>query len=263
MTTLAFHRWGEGSDAVLVHGSLVGGPEHWAAQRPLGEAGYGVLVVDRRGYGQSPAADGEDYLRDADDIVELLAEQAPGGAHLVGDSYGAIAALYVAARVPELVRSVTVMEPPAFGIVDDPACRSMIDRIRQVWEQQHPDDRAFLHALMRAIGDEPSQVPEPILEMLEGNVPLVRGHRPIWEADPPLEDLASHGLPVLVVSGGHHAAFEAVCDAITRELSARREVIPGAGHQIAVLGDRLNEVLLGFWQHVEELSADQDPSALA
>ena len=54
---------------VLVHGSLATGSDEWQAQRPLADQGYRLLVIDRRGYGRSPAAEGEDYLRDADDIA--------------------------------------------------------------------------------------------------------------------------------------------------------------------------------------------------
>ena len=55
--------WGAGTPVVLVHGSLATGVEEWEAQRPLADEGFRLLVLDRRGYGQSPVADGEDFLR--------------------------------------------------------------------------------------------------------------------------------------------------------------------------------------------------------
>jgi len=237
--------------AVLVHGSLVSGRQHWSSQQPLGKEGYELIVVDRRGYGDSPAVEGEDFLGDADDIAQLLAEHTPRGAHLVGDSYGAIAALYAANQRPELVRSLTVLEPPAFGIIQHPACRSMVTRMRRVWEQRRLDDRTFLEEFMKVLGEDPSQVPEQVMTVLVRNVGLLRGQRPVWEADPPMRDLATHGLPGLVVSGGHHDAFEAVCDRIAHQLGAQRQLLQGAGHEIATLGDRLNAVLLQFWNQVE------------
>ena len=78
--------WGAGTPVVLVHGSLATGSEEWEAQCPLADEGFRLLVPDRRGYGASPAATGEDFLRDADDIVELMGD----GAHLVGHSYGGL-----------------------------------------------------------------------------------------------------------------------------------------------------------------------------
>lgn len=72
MTKLHLETWGAGTRAVLVHGSLATGAEEWQEQRPLADHGFSLLVPDRRGYGRSPAADGEDFLADAEDIAELM-----------------------------------------------------------------------------------------------------------------------------------------------------------------------------------------------
>ena len=66
--------WGRGEPVVLVHGSLATGAEEWEAQRPLADDGFRLLVPDRRGYGRSPEADGEDFLRDAEDIADLMGD---------------------------------------------------------------------------------------------------------------------------------------------------------------------------------------------
>lgn len=88
-TGLHVETWGEGVPVVLVHGSLAAGAEEWECQRPLAEEGFRLLAPDRRGYGSSPAAPGEDYQVDADNIAELLGD----GAHLVGHSYGGLGAI--------------------------------------------------------------------------------------------------------------------------------------------------------------------------
>lgn len=54
MTDLFIDTSGTGTPVVLVHGSLATGGDEWQAQRPLADAGFRLLVVDRRGYGQSP-----------------------------------------------------------------------------------------------------------------------------------------------------------------------------------------------------------------
>ena len=99
--------WGDATPVVLVHGSLATGAEEWEAQRPLADEGFRLLVLDRRSYGRSPSADGEDFLLDAEDIAELMSE----GAHLVGHSYGGLGALFAAARRPQATRSLTLLEP--------------------------------------------------------------------------------------------------------------------------------------------------------
>lgn len=63
MSDLFVESWGLGTRAVLVHGSLATGADEWQAQRPLADEGFQLLVLDRRGYGKSPALDGEDFVR--------------------------------------------------------------------------------------------------------------------------------------------------------------------------------------------------------
>ena len=102
--------WGSGDRVVCVHGSLSWGTFAFRAQRPLAET-RSLVLPDRRGYGASAAAGAADFEVDAQDVAELLGE----GAHLVGHSYGAVVALLVAAGQPEAVRTLTVVEPAAFG----------------------------------------------------------------------------------------------------------------------------------------------------
>ena len=51
-----------------------------------------------------------------------------------------------------------------------------------------------------------------------------------WEAEIPLDVLAAEPFPKLVVSGAHHAGFDAVCDVLEARLRAERLVLPGYGH---------------------------------
>ena len=96
--------WGEGEPAVLVHGSFGWGEETWREQRPLADH-YRLLLIDRRGFGASPANERVDFERDAEDVADLLED----GAHLVGHSYGGVASLVAAVRRPEAIRSLTVI----------------------------------------------------------------------------------------------------------------------------------------------------------
>lgn len=128
--------WGTGTNVVLVHGSLATGAEEWQEQRPLANQGFRLRVLDRRGYGRSPAADGEDFLRDAADVVELMDE----AAHLIGHSYGGLGALYAAARRPEATLSLTLLEPGAFALGQgNPSARALVQEVRSLWDEQLPD----------------------------------------------------------------------------------------------------------------------------
>jgi pimeloyl-ACP methyl ester carboxylesterase len=66
-----------------------------------------------------------------------------------------------------------------------------------------------------------------------------------WEAEIPLGALRALPFPKLVVSGAHHAAFDAICDVLERELRAERAVVPGAGHAVQ-RAPGFNDVLADF-----------------
>jgi pimeloyl-ACP methyl ester carboxylesterase len=244
-TELYVESWGTGTPVVLVHGSLATGAEEWDVQRPLADHGFRLVVPDRRGYGKSPAADGEDFLRDADDIVELMGE----GAHLVGHSYGGLGAMFAAARRPEATRSLTVLEPAAVSLGQDhPEGRSFNEEMRRIWELDLPDEEWVVRFLVAA-GSNPDDFPPEFLASAKPLVPLLRHSRPIWTSELPLAELAAAPFPKLVVSGGHSAGFEAICDDLADRIGASRAVSAGAGHEVQFSGS-INEALLSLWRSV-------------
>lgn len=245
MSDLNVQVWGEGVPVVLVHGSLTTGEEEWEAQRPLAEEGFRLVVPDRRGYADGSEEGGEDFLRDAEDVAELLDE----GAHLVGHSYGGIGALLAAARRPDAVLSLAVAEPPAFGLRrDDPAVADLLAELERLWSREGLDNRGFLEEFLRTVGSPPDEMPEEVLEVLADRVPLLREGRQPAEAEIPLDRLTPTPFPKLVMSGGHHPAFDAVCDELTSALGAEHAVITGAGHEIQMVAELFNEALLGMWR---------------
>jgi pimeloyl-ACP methyl ester carboxylesterase len=95
---------GEGRPVVLLHGAFAGASS-WSAQAPaLARAGYRVHVPERRGHAHTPDLEGPlTYDVMADDTVAYLDGVVGGRAHLVGWSDGAVVALLVARRRPDLV----------------------------------------------------------------------------------------------------------------------------------------------------------------
>ena len=242
--SLHVETWGDGTPVVLVHGSLATGEEEWDAQRPLAEEGFRLLVLDRRGYGRSPAATGEDFLVDADDIVELMGD----GAHLVGHSYGGLGVMLAAARRPGATRSLTLLEPPAPRLArDDPAWQGLVGTVRSLWDQDLPDDE-WVVRFLTAVGSDPDQFPPELLAAAVPLVPVFRRGRPFYDVELPLEELAEGRFPKLVVSGGHHAGFEAMCDELARHIGASHAVVEGAGHEIQFTGAPINEAMLALWR---------------
>ena len=235
---------GDGAPVVLVHGSLALGAEEWEAQQILADEGFRLLVPDRRGYGRSPAAEGEDFLRDAEDIAELMGD----GAHLVGHSYGGLGVLLAAARRPEATRSLALLEPAAFALGQhDAAGRALVDAIRNMWDLEVPD-REWVVGFLKAVGSDPAGFPPEFLAAALPLVPVFRRGRPGWYPELPLGELAEASFPKLVVSGGHSAGFEAICDEMADRIGAARAVVEGAGHEIQFTGTPINEALLALWR---------------
>jgi pimeloyl-ACP methyl ester carboxylesterase len=237
--------WGSGVPVVLVHGSLATGADEWQAQRPLADGGFRLLVPDRRGYGRSPAAEGEDFLRDADDIAGLMGD----GAHLVGHSYGGLGVLFAAARRPDVTLSMTVLEPAAFTLGQQhQAARTLVADVRRLWDDRDLVDEDWAVRFLKAVGSDPDALSPELIAAAAPLVPVFRRGRPIWEAELPLAELASAAFPKLVVSGGHSAGFEAICDDLAEKIGASRVVVAGAGHEIQFTGRPLNDKLLALWR---------------
>lgn len=242
-TDLHVEIWGDGTPVVLVHGSLATGAEEWSEQRPLADEGYQLIVPDRRGYGSSPAASGEDFLVDADDIVELLGQ----GAHLVGHSYGGLGALVAAARCPEAVRSLTLLEPPvAASAPCDPSWQGLVADVRAMWRSDLAD-RDWVASFLEAVGSDPDELPSELLDAALATVPVVRYGRVFADADIDFAALRHGRYPRLVVSGGHHAGFEAMATDLADRIDAQHLVIEGAGHEIQLVGEPLNAALRECW----------------
>ncbi len=242
--------WGEGEPAVFVHGSFGWGEETWLEQRPLADH-YRLLLIDRRGFGASPANGRVDFERDAEDVAELLDD----GAHLVGHSYGGVVSLLAAARRPDAVRSLTLIEPPAFGVArGEDAVEELIRNIGSARSTEDPVD--YRDAFLGGFGfpARATTLEGPELEAARASMT----ERQPWEAEIPLDELERAGLRVLLVQGDWcpapdtaralaGAAFRAVCDVLDERLDAQRAVFPAA-HNPQRLGPLFNQRVRAFWE---------------
>ena len=234
---------------VLVHGSVVNGDVTWAAQRPLAEL-FELAIPNRRGFPPGGEVDHVDFEDEAvwlDPLIE-------SGTHLVGHSYGGVISLFAAVRYADRLRSLTVVEPPAFRVArGNAAADDFVAGGIELWEHGSRDAATFLRAFLTSVGSSipPGQFSEALLQ---GARTLMVERGP-WEADPPLDELAAAPWPKLVVSGAHSEAFDAVCDVLEERLGAERAILPGAGHSVPRLGKPFNALLESFVYRAEEISA--------
>jgi pimeloyl-ACP methyl ester carboxylesterase len=105
---------GSGDETVLFVPGLAWGARLFAAQIAALSARYRCVAFDPRGQGRSEVTRGGYELDNlAVDIAALIEHLGPVPCHLVGHSLGASAAVRVAIRRPELVRSLALLNATA------------------------------------------------------------------------------------------------------------------------------------------------------
>jgi pimeloyl-ACP methyl ester carboxylesterase len=168
------------------------------------------------------------------------------GAHLVGHSYGGLGVLLAAAKRPEATLSLTVLEPAvARAGASDPAWQAINAEVRALWDADIPD-RDWVVRFLSAVGSNPDEFPAELLDAAVELVPVFRGGRPYFECDVPFAELAAARFPKLVVTGGHHRGFDAMCQDLATRIGADMEVVAGAGHEVQ-FGAPLNDLLVDLW----------------
>lgn len=235
----AVEDWGRGEERIImIHGSLAVGAAAFLEQKILGDS-FAVSIMTRRGYGNTERIDAVDVGRDASDVVALLGS----GAHLVGTSMGGIVAMNAAGLRPDLVRSLTVIEPPAFALATDlPAVRRVSEALKAHWALGDPTElHAFVTGFVAALEMNmplPNPLPAPVAAAA---VNLVT-ERP-WRVDVPIGAVADGRYPKLVVTGGWSEAFDGICRRLANLLDVECHSLPGAGHAVQKLGAPFNALL--------------------
>lgn len=248
MTKLHVEQQGSGPRVVFVHGGEeAGGLTAFAGQTPLAKS-FTLIMPDLPGHGQTPAQGPVDADHDADLVAELLTEPT----HLVGHSYGGGVALRAAVKRPEMVRSLTLMEPSTIDIAaDDPEVLQMLMEMMQAIQIVDLRDRVIAFANVLGIH---KTWPNPLSEtyrLLAENLPTMGRPNPNSLTTQQLtEKIVAANIPSLVISGGHRVSWEHICDRMASALNAQRAVVTGFGHAPQKNGADFNACLEGFWAQV-------------
>ena len=248
-------RWGQsGPKVVLVHGSAqgskVGGAHHFTAQQRLSERGWQLLVPDRPGHGRSPdPGRPDDAQADGGLVADLLGK----GAHLVGHSFGACVALAAAAKRPEAVRSLTIIEPAmaAMAVNKPVVLRFVLKIVAIMLFSLSAESRLKRFVKLVNIppeirgGSDADELKRMGRAIKQLKLPTKPGLLHDWDI------VRRAGIPVLVVSGGWRPAFEAISDETARVGGGRRLVIRSAHHFPQQVSDEFNLELAKFMQESE------------
>ena len=257
-TSIHITRWGDsGPRVVLVHGgtqgTAVGGETNFSNQRVLAERGWQLIVPDRPGHGKSPdPGRPDDAEADGMWVADLLGD----GAHLLGHSFGGCVALSAAARRPEAVKSLTLIEPAMFQFASGhPAVRRQLFAI--IWARIFSfSDAGLARRMLKLLGIPPEvrgTGDKAQLAQLGRSLRRVRVPKKEVLARE-LEVIKKAGIPLLVITGSWNPAVEAGCDAVAAAAGGRRAVIRAGHHFPQIVSDEVNQVFAAFMQERKAVS---------
>jgi non-heme chloroperoxidase len=243
---------GKGTRVIFVHGSL-SDEGYWADQISRFGQHYRAIAYSRRyDYpNTNPARAGYSAVFDAEDLAALIRTLHLGKVVVVGHSYGALTALFLAAKHKELVRALVLAEPPAVSLLEhlpgDQAQtgevmfqdiqRSMVVPMQQAFRRGDQD--AGIGVFMAYVFNDPhawdqmkkSARDETLRDAHEWDVMLTTG-----TLFPDIEPRAIQEItvPVLLLSGAKSYPFLALISEELARLLPNREaiILPNAGHQM-------------------------------
>lgn len=106
---LHFRSFGNGEPIIILHG-VFGSSDNWQTVGKELASKYMVYLVDLRNHGNSPHSDEFDYNVMTDDVLELMMNENIDRAHILGHSMGGKTAMTFAARYPEKVNKLIVID---------------------------------------------------------------------------------------------------------------------------------------------------------
>ena len=226
---------------VFVHGAGSFGAAAWPKQHGMA-LNYDALFLRRHGF--DPAAEPleTDFAADAAIVLGALADDGRGeaGGHVVAHSQGAIAAMMAAVERPDLVHSLTLVEPACLSLTAElPATAAHRALMQPLFEvRRHLSDEDFHREFVRRVfaAHTPAQAtlgsPDPE-DQREAR--RLRRQAPPWEA--PLQIVP--GVPTLVLTGGWEPLYEEIAGYLRETGALHRTAAGGHRPQDSAEGNRL------------------------
>lgn len=240
---------------LLLHGYMDAAGTWDLVAPALAVAGFGVLALDMRGFGEGArvGAGGyyhfTDYVFDVADVVDQVSPHEPVA--IVGHSMGGTVATLFSGAFPERVSHLACLEglgPPDQGFAVGPSrVRHWVEQVRAVRNRPSLPTMTRDEALARLAANHPAVAPEVLAHRLPHLVRDAGGGRVRWRFDPLhrttspvpffaglLSEFAKKiACPVLFVSGGHTGWHPPDEDERLASFSnLTRAEIEGAGHMM-------------------------------
>lgn len=235
---------GSGEPVVLLHSSGSSGAQ-WRALAERLAARYRVIAPDLYGYGGTANWPGRRpfHLECEAEIVLALLARSSGQAHLVGHSYGGAVALHVARRHGDLLRSLTLIEPVAFHLLQEADAQAL----PEITEVAESVARAiacgdYIAGFGRFVDywggpDAWTAIAEDRRQAMAARLPKIAldFHATINEPVR-LEDLRSMAVPTLLLQGANSPLpTRRICERLAHVLpQAKLKTVHGAGHMVPI-----------------------------
>lgn len=229
---------GRGDPLVLVHGSW-DDRQVWALIEDDLAGRFRVVSYDRRGHtGSEDSAESGSRHDDEDDLAGLIETLGLAPANVVGNSFGSSIALGLAARRPQLFRTLCAHEPPLLSLAaDDPLVAQVGEAMGPVLELiERGEAEAAAREFVENIALGPGaweMMPEEERASVAANADTFAGEAldPAW-ADIDVDALSDVTVPVLFTQGDQSPPFFSKIIARLAEAmdSAEVRTLAGAGH---------------------------------
>lgn len=260
--TLHYIELGQGTPVVLVHGTLED-YRTWDGQLEALSKGYRLISYSRRyHYPNEWPKDATDFsvTIHARDLAAFIKALNLPPVHLIGHSYGAFIAFLVARDHPEVIRSLTLGEPPVMSLLatttEGDALLTTFVKTSSVpsseaFKQGNDEEgvRRFVNGVLGEGSYE--KLPPPVLKSLMDNAQELKGETLSRDLFPPTtcEDVQKVKAPTLLLDGERSPKmFRLINDRLEHCLpSVERATIPAASHQMEVENPQaFNEKVLAF-----------------
>jgi pimeloyl-ACP methyl ester carboxylesterase len=255
--SISITRWGDtGPRMVVIHGgvqgNLGGGPSTFLKQQSLAREGWQMILPERPGFGQSPSRGPDDMESDAVWISEML-----DGVVLVGHSFGGAEALLAAARRPDGVRALVLVEPAFHALLPRSEILAANAEARQAFlsfgeaslAATSPAEYGLVFARSLGPGTEAAAALESDPDKAASlGCGLLRAKMAPPEALRKAAEIVSQAkIPVLVISGGWSPVFDAIGELGAKMTNGKHVIVPSVNHFPQQLNPEVfNSVLLTF-----------------
>jgi pimeloyl-ACP methyl ester carboxylesterase len=229
---------GKGVAVIFIHGSL-GDYSAWEAQLgPFAETYRAIAYSRRYNYpNTNRLRPNHSAVVEAEDLAAFIKALDLGKVHVVGHSYGGYTALFLAVKHPELVRTLTLAEPPVVFAGDrlEEAKVRLVMQARRAFEKGDPEEavRAIVNSSREGAYD---RIPELFRRRLLRNAQELKALVTSDHMYPWLDRDAVRKIevPTLLLSGekspASHKSVDAELERLIPKNARQRVIIRDADH---------------------------------